>query len=99
MKPLWQPSPERAARTSLARFMARAGQAGSYDDLHAWSIRDREGFWDLVWDFCGVKGEKGARRLVDGERMPGARFFPDSRLNFAENLLGERGDADAIVFW
>jgi acetoacetyl-CoA synthetase len=99
MKPLWQPSPERAAQTGLARFMAQAGRTGSYEDLHAWSIRDREGFWDLVWDFCGVKGDKGARRLVDGDRMPGARFYPDGRLNFAENLLGERGDADAIVFW
>jgi acetoacetyl-CoA synthetase len=99
MKPLWEPSPERAAQTNLARFMAKAGQAGaSYEELHRWSIDNREQFWELVWDFCGVKGEKGARRLVDGDRMPGAKFFPDARLNFAENLLGERSDADAIVF-
>jgi acetoacetyl-CoA synthetase len=100
MKPLWEPSPERAAQTNLARFMEKAGQAGaSYEALHRWSIDNREQFWELVWDFCGVRGDKGARRLVDGDRMPGARFFPDARLNFAENLLGERSDADAIVFW
>ena len=44
-----------------------------YDALHRWSVEDREGFWSLVWDHCGVIGEKGARVLVDGDRMPGAR--------------------------
>ncbi len=51
----------------------------------------RAAFWDLVWDFCGVIGDKGERALVDGDKMPGARFFPDARLNFAENLLRTSG--------
>jgi acetoacetyl-CoA synthetase len=72
---------------------------GSYDELHAWSVAQAGDFWNLVWDFCGVRGEKGGRTLVDGERMPGARWFPDGRLNFAENLLRRRDGADAIVFW
>ncbi|MDH5266032.1 MAG: acetoacetate--CoA ligase, partial [Betaproteobacteria bacterium] len=79
--------------------MARAGLEGDYEALHRWSIDDREAFWNLVWDFCNVAGTKGARTLVDGERMPGARFFPEGRLNFAQNLLRGRGDEDAIVFW
>jgi acetoacetyl-CoA synthetase len=98
MKPLWTPAPERAAATELARFMRLAGKA-SFEELHAWSIERREDFWNLVWDFCAVAGEKGARTLVDGERMPGARWFPDGRLNFAQNLLRRRDAADAIVFW
>jgi acetoacetyl-CoA synthetase len=98
-KPLWTPSPERAAQTLLARFMARAGTFDNYEALHRWSIEQREAFWSLVWDFGGVRGTKGARALVDGDRMPGARFFPDGRLNFAENLLRERSAEDAIVFW
>jgi acetoacetyl-CoA synthetase len=97
--PLWTPAPERAAQTNMARFMARAGVAGSYDALHRWSVENREAFWDLLWDFCGVRGDKGARTLVDGDLMPGAKWFPDGRLNFAENLLGARDDSDAIVFW
>jgi acetoacetyl-CoA synthetase len=97
-RPLWTPSPERAAGTLLARFMERAGQR-DYAVLHRWSVEDRAAFWSLVWDFCGVKGEKGARILVDGDRMPGAKWFPDARLNFAENLLAARGEADALVFW
>jgi acetoacetyl-CoA synthetase len=71
----------------------------SYDELHAWSIERSEDFWNLVWDFCKVEGEKGRRTLVDGNRMPGAQWFPEGRLNFAQNLLRSRDDSDAIVFW
>jgi acetoacetyl-CoA synthetase len=100
MKPLWTPSPERAAATCLAGFMAKAGKPGAgYEDFHRWSVECSEDFWSLVWDFCGVQGEKGARRLIDGNRMPGAKFFPDGRLNFAQNLLRERDDTLAIAFW
>jgi acetoacetyl-CoA synthetase len=98
MSPMWTPTPERAARTLLAAFMKRAGKTG-FHELHAWSVRESEAFWNLVWDFCGVKGEKGSRTLIDGERMPGAKWFPDARLNFAENLLRRRDTSDAIVFW
>ena len=98
MRPLWVPSPERAAQTLMGRFMARAGKK-TYDELHAWSVDESEAFWNLLWDFCEVKGEKGARTLVDAGRMPGAKWFPDGKLNFAENLLRRRDDADAMVFW
>jgi acetoacetyl-CoA synthetase len=98
-RPLWRPSPERAAKSALAQFMRRAGGFADYAALHRWSVEKREDFWSLVWDFCGVQGTQGARRLVDGERMPGAQWFPDARLNFAQNLLRAPDDSDAIVFW
>jgi acetoacetyl-CoA synthetase len=69
-----------------------------FRDLHAWSVENRAEFWDLIWDFTGVIGDKGARLLLDGERMPGTRFFPDARLNFAENLMRRNGRETAIVF-
>ncbi|MGN6142351.1 MAG: acetoacetate--CoA ligase [Mesorhizobium sp.] len=101
--PLWTPSAERIGKAALTTFTkAAAERAGrplaSYDALHRWSVDDRATFWDLVWDFCGVVGEKGEPILVDGEKMPGAAFFPDARLNFAENLLRKTGAGDAIVF-
>jgi acetoacetyl-CoA synthetase len=98
MTPLWSPSPERIASTLVAQFMKKAGQ-GSYAELHAWSIANKEAFWKLVWDFCGVRGTRQGPDLVDGDRMPGARFFPEARLNFAENLLRSPDDSEAIVFW
>ena len=103
-EPLWRPSEARMATHPMTRFRAAAaGRAGralpDHDALHAWSLEDRAGFWDLVWDFGGVVGDKGERHLVDGDRMPGARFFPDATLNFAENLLKKTGAEDALVFW
>mgnify|MGYP001763981626 CR=1 FL=1 len=95
---MWAPSPERAAQTGMGRFMARAGKK-SYQELHAWSVRESEAFWNLMWDFGEVRGEKGARTLIDGAKMPGAKWFPDGKLNFAENLLRRRDDAIALVFW
>ncbi|MBO6540669.1 MAG: acetoacetate--CoA ligase [Rhizobiaceae bacterium] len=102
-KPLWTPSPETVKNTTMTDFMSRAAErAGKpindYDALHAWSVEDREGFWTLIWDYCGVVGERGETALADGDKMPGARFFPDARINFAENLLAKPGTGDALVF-
>jgi len=101
--PLWSPSEARIAEAPLTEFTRAAERASgqsfaSYHDLHAWSVAEREAFWDLVWDFCGITGDKGETVLVDGDSMPGAHFFPDARLNFAENLLKKSGSSNAIVF-
>ena len=94
--PLWQPDRVAVAAHPLTRFTAaaakRAGRAfADYRALHAWSVDDRAAFWDLVWDFCGVIGDKGARRLVDGDTMPGARFFPDAQAQFRREPAETRG--------
>ena len=101
--PLWTPSREAVEESAMNEFMARAStlagrDLADYEALHAWSVDDREAFWPLVWDYCGIVGEQGDRVLVNGDLMPGAQFFPDARLNFAENLLAKAGDGDAIVF-
>jgi len=97
-KPLWTPDPARAARTGMARFMRLAGKR-DYAELHRWSVEKSEDFWALMWKFGEVRGEPGLRRLINGERMPGAVWFPDARLNFAENLLRGRDDSLALSFW
>jgi acetoacetyl-CoA synthetase len=102
-EPLWRPAKAAVAAAPLTRLRLEAQRlAGrtlaTYADLHAWSVADREKFWSLMWDFTGVIGDKGPRILIDGDRMPGAQFFPDARLNFAENLLRRNDDGDAIVF-
>jgi len=97
-QPLWTPSAEKIAATNMAAFMRRAG-CDSYDALWQWSVDRPDAFWPLLWDFCGAVGERGTTVLEHGERMPGAIWFPQAKLNYAENLLQQRDDTDALVFW
>ena len=69
-----------------------------YRALYRFSIEQPEAFWSSFWDYTGILGLKGDRIIQDPDRMPGARFFPDARLNFAENLLRRTDDGPAIVF-
>src|SRR3954465_355174 len=69
-----------------------------YQSLYRFSI-DRPGeFWDSLWSFTGVVGERGDRTVDLLDRMPGARFFPDATLSFTENVLRRQDDSVAIVF-
>jgi acetoacetyl-CoA synthetase len=100
--PIWRPDPAAIATNPLTRFARAAAQRTGltfkdYDALHAWSVRDRAAFWRLIWDECEVIGDPGDPALEDGDRFPGARWFPNASLNFAENLLRRRDDGVAIV--
>ena len=103
-KPLWSPSARGIADANITAFITALNTAyklklRTYHDLWQWSVDNLEEFWDAIWQFGGVIGERGKRTLADGDRMPGARFFPDAKINFAENLLRGDRDGDAIVFW
>ena len=104
-RPLWQPSPARLRDANLTRFAAHVAREwgaslDGYDAIYDWSVREPEKFWQSIWTFCGVKSQtRGDRVLVDAGKMPGAKYFPDARLNFAENLLRRSGSGDALVFW
>jgi acetoacetyl-CoA synthetase len=96
--PLWKPNPATVGDTRMAQFIQAMGQ-GRYADTWQWSIDRPEEFWTQVWRFCGAVGERGEVVLADAEKMPGARWFPQARLNYAENLLKERDAGEALVFW
>ncbi|WP_237886456.1 acetoacetate--CoA ligase [Pseudomonas sp. PGPR40] len=103
-KPIFQPGIERIANTRLMAFMhfaqSRTGREFTdYDALWRWSVQEIEQFWPLVWEFCGAVGELGDVVLENGGRMPGARWFPNAHLNYAQSLLARRDDGDAVVFW
>ncbi|MCE1242437.1 acetoacetate--CoA ligase [Oryzomicrobium sp.] len=107
--PLWTPTPARVAGTLLHRFLTPASQRAGrpltdYDALWQWSVDEPAAFWDLVWNELGVVGDKGTGPVLEnGDRMPGARWFPTAKLNYAENLLNFAGlpadGADALIFW
>ena len=103
--PLWQPSRERVLAANLTAF-ARAAEVDAghplpdLSALHRFSIEQPEAFWRRVWRFSGIVGEgEDGPVLLDAQRMPGARWFPEARLNFAENLLRRRDSAPALIAW
>ncbi|MDH3580330.1 MAG: acetoacetate--CoA ligase [Hyphomicrobiales bacterium] len=104
-EPLWTPPGDAPTNCNMAQFMAHLSARSDVavadaDELHRFSVAQPELFWAAVWDFCGVIGDKGSRPwLVDGDRMPGAQFFPQATLNFAENLLRNEQSGAALVFW
>ncbi|MBV8341618.1 MAG: AMP-binding protein, partial [Gammaproteobacteria bacterium] len=104
MPELWRPSPARIADANLTRFLrcvnARRGLAlAAYEDAYAWSLRAPEEFWTELARFADVRAEWGAGpAIADPRAMPGARFFPHARLNFAANLLRFDDEQPALVF-
>jgi acetoacetyl-CoA synthetase len=100
---LWKPSDAQIADARITNFTQRLREKyvqsfSDYWSLWRWSLANKEIFWREVWDFCGVIGAQGVRVIVDGQHMPGATWFPDAQLNFAENFLWKRGSEDALVF-
>ncbi|WP_224784975.1 acetoacetate--CoA ligase [Marinihelvus fidelis] len=100
---LWHPHPDDIPNTRLAQFQAELGRRrgkgyDSYAELHADTVADPVTFWRLVWESFDVIGEEGHDALINADQMPGAQWFPQARLNFAENLLRYTDDRPAIKF-
>jgi acetoacetyl-CoA synthetase len=109
--PLWKPDAARAAASNMAAFVREAARqhafepppggglrTGDYDQLWRWSVKQPARFWQLVWNWCGVRASRPPEQvLADGLRMPGARWFEGARLNFAENLLRTPDAQPALV--
>jgi acetoacetyl-CoA synthetase len=102
--PLWTPTPERVAGSHMQRFLERirteyAPSIENYAGLWRWSVEYPELFWPEVWAACGIRASAWWDSvLVDGDRMPGARWFTGARLNFSENLLRFRDEHPALVY-
>ncbi len=103
---VWTPTDETLNNSQMARFKAwlegqGKGPFADYHALHQWSIDDLEGFWQAVWDFCGLQFDAPAERVLGRRDLPGAQWFPGMQLNFAANLLrhadGEHATREAVV--
>ncbi|TNF81114.1 MAG: acetoacetate--CoA ligase [Gammaproteobacteria bacterium] len=98
--PLWSPT---GARTRLTEFrQALAASTGAslpdYDALHAFSLSDPDAFWRAVWSFSDVLGDGHTGRVLEpGAEFMDARWFPEARLNYAENLLRCRDERTALI--
>jgi acetoacetyl-CoA synthetase len=103
-KLLWKPGEERMKASNMRAFMAFVNRKNeldikNYDELYRWSVDRIPDFWADLWEFIGVKASSPYERpLEEPWAMPGAKWFPGARLNFAENLLRFRDGSTAIVF-
>jgi acetoacetyl-CoA synthetase len=103
-EPIWIPPAGRVAASNLTRFAAFArdrhgAPQGDYQALWRWSVDERESFWSALTEFAGVIHKPGrAPVLQHRDRMPGAVWFEDTELNFAENLLARADEHVALVF-
>ena len=101
MAVVWIPSQDHISNSNLKKFtdfvIKNTGKnIKSYDELHHFSISNPE-FWRFIIEFCGIKGEwKGS--IYEGENIISANWFPQSKLNFAENMLKNRSDDEALIF-
>jgi len=92
----WKPS-EIEFKSQMHQLMEEQGLS-DFHSLWRWSVEHKEDFWSKVWDLCGVIGDKGKTVYKPGAKMQDGRFFPDSKINFAENLLRRRDNEIALVF-
>ena len=108
-KKLWKPSASRVQSSHIFNFIQfikkknkhnkQIDKINSSSKLYDWSVGSPAEFWDDLWDYCDVlSSKKGKTILTNPNKMPGAIWFPESRLNYAENLLRQRDDQEAIVF-
>ncbi|MEM6986160.1 MAG: acetoacetate--CoA ligase [Pseudomonadota bacterium] len=90
---LWRPSQDRIESTQLAAFAKQVGLDDplDYDRLWQYSVEQPESFWRSVWHYCEIVGEPGDTVIKHGPHLTDHRFFPDARINFAENLLATSG--------
>lgn len=88
---LWEPAPQDVERANVTRF-----RPGDWHETWRWSVEDLPGFWQAVWDFYAVKASAPPRTVLESEEMPGARWFPGARLNYAAHVL-DRAPERAII--
>lgn len=97
-KQVWKPSNELIDTCNLSRFANSIGfEFPNYSQLHDWSVKNKTEFWRNVWNFTEVVGDSGDLVLQHENSFVESIWFPNARLNFAENLLRKCDDDVAIV--
>jgi len=101
---LWTPGPDRVDRANVTAFTRWLGQEGGhhfgdYHELWRWSVTDLDGFWQAVWDYCGIAASAPPTAVLGSRTMPGADWFPGARLNYAQHVLrNEQPGQDALYY-
>ena len=101
---IWSPNEDRITNSSMFKFMEIVNKKYklnicNFENLHSWSVNNRENFWSEVWDFFNIIGFKGSEPFIKPKnKMPGSMFFPNGKVNYAENMLSGNISGSAIIF-
>ena len=101
---LWSPSDQKIKSSQMFQFIQKVNDRynlnlDSFSELYNWSIENKSDFWSFIWDFFEVIGSKGAEPYIDPvNKMPGSKFFPTGKVNYAENMLSGNVMGPAIIF-
>jgi acetoacetyl-CoA synthetase len=99
---LWEPPAtlrERARMTEFIEWLRseRGLELDGYDELWRWSVDDLEGFWSAIWEFFGVEADGDPVPVLNSAEMPGAEWFPNTRLNYAEHVFTGKDDSETAI--
>jgi len=99
---LWEPSAELVERSRLRALMrwleAERGLAfAGYHELWQWSVDDLDGFWSAIWEFFDVRADGDPSPVLASREMPGARWFPNTSLNYAEHVFAGKRDEEVAI--
>ena len=101
---IWSPSDERVKSSQMYNLMQTVNKnhnlnLNNFDDFHKWSIKFKTDFWNVIWDFFNIIGSKGDKPYIEPlNNLPNSKFFPNGRVNYAENMLSGDKTGLAIVF-
>jgi acetoacetyl-CoA synthetase len=100
---LWTPSQDRISAATITRYQAwlakeRGLRFESYEDLWRWSVDDLTGFWSSIAEFCEVRWSEEPSAVLGRSEMPGAEWFPGSRVSYVEHIFRDRTDDDVALF-
>jgi acetoacetyl-CoA synthetase len=99
---LWHPSAELVEGSRLTEYMRwlqseRGLGFDSYEELWRWSIDDLDGFWGSIWDFFEVRADGEREPVLARREMPGAEWFPNTSLNYAEHVFAGKEDDEVAI--
>jgi acetoacetyl-CoA synthetase len=100
--PIWEPTAEQVEQAELTRFARwlaaeRGVETEGYFELHRWSVENVAEFWRAVWDYFEVVADGEVEPVLGSREMPGAEWFPNARLNWAEHAFRGRDDEEAVA--
>jgi acetoacetyl-CoA synthetase len=103
MTKLWEPSKDRVEKANVTQYINwlnenKGLKFNNYDDLWKWSVAEIESFWGSIWEYFNVQSKTPYESVLVDDQMPGAKWFPNMSINYAEHVFRNKSNREAILF-